>query len=456
VIRNKAPRAPKTPKSRPALTRSPYTRAVEDAAYATLEEQRQPSAGWMLGHPVETERTVDPLAREIRGYVKREKKDARPRGEAPHLGDDVQMLPLPDYDRILIGFSGGKDSIACLLTIEDRLRALGVDPRSKIELWHHNVDGGPNDPAVFDWPCTDAYVRGVADALGYPLYFQWREGGIIREVLKRDGLPERIRFELPGGGIGTNKAGKAEPKTRRMWPALAADLRTRWCSSLVKIDVMKGAIANDPRFARANVLIVTGERREESGARARYANAFEHSSTNQKRRVDQYRAVLEWPETLVWDRIRQAGIVPHPCYFLGFSRCSCMTCIFLKPDDWATVREIAPARFNQIAGVERDIGQTIRHKTTTRGLAAAERAIRARGLVGVELEQALLAAREAHTQYEPLPVGTVADAGTPHSASDSAAWRRAAMDPHYAGPFRVQPDRWVTPPGAFGESGGPT
>ncbi len=43
---------------------------------------------------------------------------------------------LQSYDHILIGFSAGKDSVACLLTLLEA----GVSP-SRIELHHHEVDG---------------------------------------------------------------------------------------------------------------------------------------------------------------------------------------------------------------------------------------------------------------------------------------------------------------------------
>ena len=51
-----------------------------------------------------------------------------------------KLLPLEEYDKIIVLFSGGKDSLACVL----HLLELGV-PREKIELWHHDIDGGePN------------------------------------------------------------------------------------------------------------------------------------------------------------------------------------------------------------------------------------------------------------------------------------------------------------------------
>ena len=43
------------------------------------------------------------------------------------------LEPLENYDKIIVLFSGGKDSLASLLYLLE----LGV-PEDKIELWHHN------------------------------------------------------------------------------------------------------------------------------------------------------------------------------------------------------------------------------------------------------------------------------------------------------------------------------
>lgn len=48
-----------------------------------------------------------------------------------------ELLPLEEYDMIAVLLSGGKDSIACYY----KLIELGV-PKEKIELWHHDIDGG--------------------------------------------------------------------------------------------------------------------------------------------------------------------------------------------------------------------------------------------------------------------------------------------------------------------------
>ena len=104
-------------------------------------------------------------------------------------------MPSPDlasYDRFVVAFSGGKDSIACLLTLLEA----GV-PATTIECYHHDVDGA--GPGFMDWPSTTAYCQAVARALDVPLYLSWREGGFLREML-RDGTPTApICFQTPCG-----------------------------------------------------------------------------------------------------------------------------------------------------------------------------------------------------------------------------------------------------------------
>ena len=99
-----------------------------------------------------------------------------PNARAAMRGPDLQS-----YDRIVIAFSGGKDSVASLLTVLDA----GV-PAERIDVYHHDVDG--NGPSFMDWPSTTAYCRAVTRALGVPLYLSWKEGGFLREML-RDGAP---------------------------------------------------------------------------------------------------------------------------------------------------------------------------------------------------------------------------------------------------------------------------
>lgn len=268
--------------------------------------------------------------------------------------DTSELLPFDQYDYVIVSFSGGKDSLACVLHALE----LGI-PKEKIELWHQAVDGRPGvDPRFFDWPCTESYCREVARTLGLPIKFQWREGGFEREINKQDAPTAPAAFELPDGSVGRS-GGIGEPNTRLMFPAAVADLRTRWCSATLKIDVASIAINNDPRFKKAKIIEITGERRQESNKRACYAEVEKHDSTTKHRRVDQWRAIIDWPEERVWEIIQRWGIRPHPAYYLGWGRVSCAFCIFGNPDQWASIRAISPTMFWRINNYEKQFGRTI-------------------------------------------------------------------------------------------------
>jgi 3'-phosphoadenosine 5'-phosphosulfate sulfotransferase (PAPS reductase)/FAD synthetase len=188
------------------------------------------------------------------------------------------------------------------------------------------------------------------------MLFQWREGGYDGELLKEDALSAPITFEVPGAAPMTIGPGaQAEPATRRMFPFPGANLQTRWCSSTLKIEVAARALTNDPRFSRnVNVLFLTGERREESNNRAQYAEIIHHRSEalSYGRRIDQWRAILNWTEEEVWDAIASHRVRPHPAYSLGWSRVSCLPCIFGGPAQWRAVREIAPDVYGKLRAYE--------------------------------------------------------------------------------------------------------
>lgn len=265
------------------------------------------------------------------------------------------------YDRVVVGFSGGKDSLAALLHLLD----LGVSP-TRIELHHHHVDG--RGPILMDWPITPAYAAAVADYIGVPIYASWREGG-FRGEMARDGAPTAaVVFERPDGGLG-HAGGAGPPGVRGRFPQVSADLSVRWCSPVLKIDVLAAAIRNQARFDHGRTLVITGERAEESPARARY-RAFEpHRTHCARRHVDHWRPVLSWSESQVWDRIAAAEIRPHPAYCLGWSRLSCRACIFGSANQWATLRAFYPDAFAVIAALEAASGFTVQRTASVVALA---------------------------------------------------------------------------------------
>ncbi|WP_186381060.1 phosphoadenosine phosphosulfate reductase family protein [Paenibacillus xylanexedens] len=158
------------------------------------------------------------------------------------------------------------------------------------------------------------------------------------------------------------------------FPQLGFDLRKRWCSGELKIDVAHRVIRNDPRYQGSaeqpkKILYISGERREESAFRAKYAEVQLHSTNCKSRMVHHWRPVIDWSERQIWDMYEAMSLRPHPAYALGWNRTSCFGCIFSTPDLWAMMREIAPDRFNRIAEAERELNHTIRKDQSIEALA---------------------------------------------------------------------------------------
>lgn len=319
------------------------------------------------------------------------------------------------YYKIIVMFSGGKDSLGSLLHLIE-----SGAPLDKIELWHHDIDGREGS-SLMDWPVTRDYCRKVAAAFGLPIYFSWRVGGFEREMLREGTATAPVAFETPRDGV-QQAGGKGPANTRRKFPQVSADLSVRWCSAYLKIDVCASALRNQERFIGRRTLVVTGERAEESKARAKYETFEPHRADTRKgrpssrRHIDHWRPVHAWLETQVWETIQRHGVAPHPAYVVGWGRVSCAACIFGSPSQWASLRAIAPAQVAKIAGYEVAFGKTIQRKLT---------------------------------------VIQSADKGTPYASMTPEAVS-AALAETFTAPVRGNPADWRLPAGAYGESCGPT
>jgi hypothetical protein len=97
-------------------------------------------------------------------------------------------IDLDSYDKVLVAFSGGKDSISAFL----HLLELGVPPE-RIELHQHDVDGGAGH--FMDWPITPGYCKAVAERFRVPLLFSFKEGGFEREMLREKTLTAPIKWQ---------------------------------------------------------------------------------------------------------------------------------------------------------------------------------------------------------------------------------------------------------------------
>ncbi|MEM6272358.1 MAG: phosphoadenosine phosphosulfate reductase family protein [Bacteroidota bacterium] len=265
--------------------------------------------------------------------------------------------------------------MACFLHVMEQLKAQGYTQAQiadTVELWHHNIDGKEGS-TLMDWPCTEDYCRKVAALFGFPIYYSWRVGGFERELLKENAKIAPVRFEVPGGEVREAGGKRGKVGTRRKFPQVSHDLRVRWCSPALKIDVMAIAINNQKRFRGKRSLVVTGERGEEGGRRASYEVFEPHrtdnrNSNNVRRHVDHWRPILDWMESQVWAIIEDYKLRVHPAYYLGFTRVSCMACIYMGANELASLYLLSPGKVDDIADLEEEFGVTIKRKESIRQL----------------------------------------------------------------------------------------
>ena len=269
-----------------------------------------------------------------------------------------------DYDRIIVSYSGGKDSTACLLWLYDQ----GVD-MSKVRLWHQCIDG-KSDTHVnfFDWPSTEGYVREFAEEFLIPLSWQWRGYGFKGELFKEDSMSNDVYYEFEDypGKVYHLPTKKGKITTRRKWPAKSGDMNTRWCSSNLKIEVANRVISNYYTDGSAKepfkLLFITGERREESAKRSTYNEYQPHKTDSKSRTAHHLRPIIDWKEQKVWDIMEKYSVLPHPVYYCGFPRLSCRSCIFFNNNHWATLNDIAPGVTDMLHEVEKELGFTLDNK----------------------------------------------------------------------------------------------
>lgn len=316
------------------------------------------------------------------------------------------------YDKYIVCFSGGKDSTACFLHLLDQ----GI-PLEKIELWHHEIDGreGSN---LMDWPITPDYCRAFAKAFNVPIYFSWKIGGFEREMLRDGQLTAPTSFEGQDGRVHTIGGTRGNPSTRMKFPQVSPDLSIRWCSAYLKIDICAAAIRNQDRFNGLNIAVISGERGEESAQRSRYAMEEPDRSDLRegkiKRLVDRLRPIRDWKENEVWEIIERYKVRVHPCYYMGWSRCSCMFCIFGDKDQMASAFACSPERGEKLVSYEKRFGLTMKRKESLPEFIAG---------------------------------GSVYDAVT-DELKDQANGVQYAEN--------IFMDKWVLPAGAYGKSCGPT
>ena len=123
-----------------------------------------------------------------------------------------------EYDKIILFFSGGKDSVYCYL----QLLEAGVKP-NQIELHHHLIDGNEGS-TLMDWPITEDYCRAFGKAFGSEVFMSWKIGGFEQEMLRDNTPTAAIMFEDENHNLVLAEGNTKNPSlgTRRKFPQISA------------------------------------------------------------------------------------------------------------------------------------------------------------------------------------------------------------------------------------------
>jgi len=226
----------------------------------------------------------------------------------------------------------------------------------------------PQYPLVLDSETSDpAYLDTNGTTIKQGIHGLKEQGGFLRFPLKTT---------IPGGRYcsSTTKEKVFANMIRNLYslkeqgyhlrlPAKGALLNGRYCTSVGKAKVYEKSIRQHMDTKEGvKILVVSGERRGESVNRSKY-NEIELSSCNAtakgNRLVHHWRLVIDFNEADIWEVLKRHHCVPHPCYALGWNRCSCAMCIFSKREQWAGVRELFPDLYEEVCQDEVRLGFTL-------------------------------------------------------------------------------------------------
>lgn len=237
--------------------------------------------------------------------------------------------------KVLVTFSGGKDSLASLLWVREHITKNFTTVFCDTG-WEH--------------PLTYEYIHRIADKLSLDL--------ATLKSKKYDGMVDLAR-------------------QKKRWPST----RGRFCTEELKTKTVIDYILDE---VRDNVMVVQGIRGAESPARAAMSKQctyfkyyFEPYGFDKKGKpkkhsyrgrdvrayckqfaADVQRPVFDWSAQQVINYILDAGLEPNPLYRMGYKRVGCWPCVMSSQQDILNISRQSPERIEQIAALETEFGSS--------------------------------------------------------------------------------------------------
>lgn len=241
-------------------------------------------------------------------------------------------------DHVIVSISGGKDSTVLMIEAEAMKKKM---PNAVFHYVHAVID--------IDWEET----KGIVEA--QCAHFNVEPIFVI--AVDKNGNEKGFLDQLT--------AERIDRKTGEKKEYMVPDMANRWCTSILKT----GPIDKYARKLKGNVLVMIGERAEESTKRAQLESWRPDAKNTKKdgsRVVVKYSPILEMLETQVWSMIKESGAPVHPCYSWGVSRASCAICIFSSDKEIAIAAERAPEIVRDYILAEEKISTSFKYKKATK------------------------------------------------------------------------------------------
>jgi len=242
-------------------------------------------------------------------------------------------MKLADYSAVIVSISGGKDSQACM----DLIHQLAVEQQYSERIYAVHADTGA------EWPESLPHCRYLCEAYGFDLH--------VAVPFRKlpDHIERRCRILQEQGKAGG-------------WPSAACRYCTSDCKRTPIHKVLRGLFSAKDKH---DVLMITGERREESKHRATLSAVQDVKRLAAGcRKVVNWRPILDYKLADVWDTIEASGFPRHIAYDLGNERLSCGICVLACKNDILNGAEHMPELAERYMAIERETGHSFRHGKT--------------------------------------------------------------------------------------------
>lgn len=246
------------------------------------------------------------------------------------------MNPDPSKHYVL-GFSGGKDSVATWLHLTRELSL-------------------PNVTCTFadtahESPVTYQYLQELEYNHGCPIVRITPTLEDMRGELKPENIAERLGIEADDPEFWHH------PLTMEN----LAILKRRFPSSMVRFCTTHLKLHPQRRWLHENfpdlssVVRVSGVRAQESPARAQKQEwAFDEFMG-----CDLWLPIHQWTHNEVFDCHKRYGIPPNPLYLQGFGRVGCFPCIMARKKELAAMADRHPEAFDSLKAMEERAAKAI-------------------------------------------------------------------------------------------------